>query len=80
MGVIALVIGLFAFLFMCIGLIPFLGWFNWLNLPLAVVGLVVGAIGLRGRRTQAAALGGVIFCGSALVIGVFRLIVGAGLI
>ena len=80
MGVIALIVGILSFLFMCIGLIPFLGWFNWLNLPLAVIGLVLGAIGLNGRRTRGAAIGGLIFCASALVIGIFRLIVGFGFI
>lgn len=41
--------GIFAAIFMLLGLIPLLGWVNWLVLPLCVLGVILGAFG-KDRR------------------------------
>src|SRR5687768_13267348 len=63
-GVVALLLAIPAFL-------PFLGWANWLIIPLAVVGLVLGMLSSRksGRNLNLV----------VIVIGVIRLMLGGGI-
>jgi len=46
----SLIIGIITIVGMLIGLIPCLGWFNWLNLPLAIVGIVLGVLAYNESR------------------------------
>ncbi|MHA4837342.1 hypothetical protein [Sphingopyxis sp. MSC1_008] len=64
-GVIALVLAVFAF-------IPLLGWANWVIIPFAVVGL---ALGVMSDKTSGRNLNIVV-----IVIGVIRLMLGGGII
>jgi len=64
-GVVALVLAIFAF-------IPLLGWANWVIIPIAVVGLALGAM---SDRTAGRNLNIVV-----IVIGVIRLMLGGGII
>lgn len=64
-GVIALVLAVFAF-------IPLLGWANWVIIPFAVVGLALGAM---SDKTSGRNLNIVV-----VVIGVIRLMLGGGII
>lgn len=52
--------------------IPFLGWGNWLALPLIVIGIVIGAISSQtsGRN----------FCLIVLLVAVVRLSIGGGIL
>jgi hypothetical protein len=78
----ALIWGILALLGLFIGFIPCLGSLNWLNIPFAVVGAILGVIAAAsappGRR--ASATGGVVLCLLAIALGVFRLIIGGGLL
>ncbi|MBB5708275.1 hypothetical protein [Sphingopyxis panaciterrulae] len=64
-GIIALILAIPAF-------IPFLGWANWLVIPIAVVGLALGAMSDRnaGRNLNIV----------VIVVGVLRLMLGGGII
>jgi hypothetical protein len=64
MGFVALVCAVIAFL-------PFLGWANWLIIPLAIIGAAVGMIsrGTAGRNLNLL----------VIVIGIVRLMIGGGL-
>lgn len=42
MNVISIIIGVVALLVALVGFFPFLGIINWLAIPIAVVGLIVG--------------------------------------
>jgi thiamine transporter ThiT len=64
--------GIFAILGMLLGFIPLLGWFNWINIPLAVIGLILSA--LFGSKT------GMTLCIVAIFFGLFRLVIGFGVI
>lgn len=44
LNLLSLIIGIVAFPVMLIGLIPLLGWLNWLVVPLAILGLALGAL------------------------------------
>ena len=78
MGILGFVFSLVAFVFLLIGLIPFLGWMNWITtLPAAVLGAVFSGLGLtRGRNGLAVA--GLIISVIVFFLATGRLIVGCG--
>ena len=78
MGVVGLVISLVAALFLLVGLIPFLGWFNWFaTLPAAVLGAIISGIAINRRKSSLGVSGLII---SVVVIGIalVRLTIGGG--
>ncbi len=44
LNLLSLIVGIVAFPLMLVGLIPLLGWLNWLVIPLAILGLALGAL------------------------------------
>lgn len=89
----SLILGIIAICGMIVGFIPCLGWFSWLNLPVAAVGLVLGAIDYNDTKQVQASRQydptvsqdtgmplGLILCAIALVLGIFRLFIGGGII
>jgi hypothetical protein len=79
MGIASLIIGLLSILGMAIGIIPLLGWFNWLNIPFAFIGLVLGVVSVA-RSRNSYGLAGAIMCGFAIIVGTFRLAIGGGIL
>lgn len=82
MGVISLVWGIVALLWMLLAFIPLLGWGNWFMIPFAAIGAIIAAIGMLFTRAQnrGRARTGLILNGIAIVVGVVRLGLGGGLI
>ena len=81
MGIVGLVFGLISIVGFFIGLIPFLGWFNWFNIPLALVGLFISIIGAAtNNNSKGPAITGIVLCAIAVMIGAFRLMLGGGLL
>jgi hypothetical protein len=72
LNLVSILIGLVAFLLAIPSVIPFLGWGNWLVLPLALVGAGIGAL----SRSN----GGRNLCLIVFVLACLRLIVGGGVI
>jgi hypothetical protein len=72
LNILSILIGCFALLFAIPAFIPLLGWANWLIMPIAVVGLALGALSDRnaGRNLNIV----------VLVVGVVRLWLGGGII
>ena len=72
MNVISTLIGLVALIAALVAFIPLLGWLNWLVIPVAAVGLVLGLLSDKttGRNINIA----------VLVIAMFRLSIGGGII
>ncbi|PTQ12812.1 hypothetical protein CLG96_01300 [Sphingomonas oleivorans] len=66
----SLFIGVLAGLFAAIAFLPFLGWVNWAIIPLALVGLLLGAM---SRSTSGRTLNLIV-----IVIGSLRLFLGGG--
>ena len=82
MGLISLLWGIVAMVWMVFALIPLLGWGNWFLIPFAAVGAIIAAIGIaltspghRGRAKAGLALNGLV-----LVVAAFRLMLGGGLV
>jgi hypothetical protein len=71
-NIVSLIIGFVALIFGVIAFLPLLGWANWLIIPLAIVGTVIGMMsrGTAGRNLN-------IF---VIVIGVVRLMIGGGIL
>lgn len=71
-NLVSLIIGVVALILALVAFIPLLGWANWLIIPLAIVGAVVGMISRSsaGRNLN-------IF---VIVIGVVRLMLGGGIL
>jgi hypothetical protein len=82
MGLISLLWGIFAMLWMLLALVPLLGWGNWFLIPFATIGAVIAAIGIAvtapGRRGRAKA--GLVLNGIVIVVAIIRLNLGGGII
>ena len=72
LNVVSLIIGLAALVFAVIAFISLLGWANWLIIPLAIIGAVVGMLSASntGRNLN-------LF---VIVIGIVRLMLGGGIL
>ena len=71
-NLVSIIIGIVALVCALIAFIPLLGWANWLIIPLAIIGAVIGMIsrGTAGRNLN-------LF---VIVIGVVRLMLGGGIL
>jgi hypothetical protein len=69
-NLVSLIIGFVALVCAVIAFLPFLGWANWLIIPLAIIGAAVGMIsrGTAGRNLNLL----------VIVIGIVRLMIGGG--
>ncbi len=72
LNIASIIIGVIALLLAIPAFIPFLGWANWLVVPIAAIGLALGAM---SKHTAGRNLNIVV-----IVIGVGRLVLGGGLI
>ena len=71
-NVFSVLIGLICSPVVFVGAIPFLGWMNWLMLPLATLGAIIGAF----AETKVGLTVNLII----LVVGGFRLMLGGGIL
>jgi len=72
LNIISIIIGVIALLFTVVGLVPLLGWTNWLILPFAGVGALFGLVSSRNS--------GLYFCLIVMAISALRLSLGGGII
>ena len=82
MGLISLLWGIVAMLWMMLAFIPLLGWGNWFMIPFAVVGAILGAIGIAitAPQNRGRAKAGLILNVVAIVVGAMRLSLGGGIL
>lgn len=71
-NLISLALGAIALVLVVIAFIPLLGWANWIIIPIAILGLGIGAMSdqTSGRNLNIA----------VIVVGVVRLMLGGGII
>lgn len=72
LNLVSIIIGLVALLFAAVAFVPFLGWANWLIIPLAVIG---AAVGMMSRGTAGRNLNILV-----IIVGVVRLMLGGGIL
>ncbi len=72
LNLVSLIIGAVALVLALIAFLPLLGWANWLIIPLAIVGAVVGmaSSSSSGRNLN-------LF---VIVVGIIRLMLGGGIL
>ena len=82
MQLVSLVWGILAILGLGIAFIPCLGSLNWLNIPFAIVGLIISVIAKEKSvpGQSGAALAGIILNLVAIMFGVVRLFLGGGIL
>ena len=82
LSVVALAWGILAFIGMLIGFVPCLGSLNWVNIPFAVAGAVLGIVAIFSRPQGGArsAVVGTSLSMLASLIGIMRLVFGGGLV
>jgi len=82
MGLISLLWGIFAMLWMLLALIPFLGWGNWFVIPFAAIGALIAAIAIvvTSREKRGRAKTGLILNGIVILVAIVRLNLGGGII
>jgi hypothetical protein len=82
MQVLSLIWGILAFIGLVIAFFPCLGSLNWLNIPFSVIGLIISIIALTKSPPDKKTLAiiGTVLCALAVVAGIFRLIMGAGVV
>lgn len=82
MGLISLLWGIVAMVWMVLALIPLLGWGNWFLIPFAAVGAIIAAVGIlftsSERRGRAKA--GLVLNGIVIVVAIGRLVLGGGIV
>lgn len=71
-NLIAFLLGLISLVIVIPATIPFLGWANWLALPLIVVGVIAGQLSSSSKAGRN-------FCLVVLLIAVVRLSLGGGI-
>jgi hypothetical protein len=71
-NIIAFLLGLISLVIVIPATIPFLGWANWLALPLIIVGVVAGQLSSSSKAGRN-------FCLVVLLIAVVRLSLGGGI-
>ena len=72
LNIVSILIGLVALLLAIPSAIPFLGWGNWVVLPIAVLGAGIGALSRSNHGRN--------FCLVVLVVAVLRLMLGGGIV
>ncbi|MGE5400493.1 MAG: hypothetical protein ACM3S2_08825 [Ignavibacteriales bacterium] len=83
MQVISFVWGVLAIAGMVMAFFPCLGAFNWLNVPFSAIGLVVSYMTQKNTKPgqpNRPARTGMYMCLVAVVLGIFRLIIGGGIL
>lgn len=83
LGMTVRTMGITALSFMLVGLIPCLGWLNYINIVLSFITLIIGIVGIVTAKSDAdrsAAVLGVALVVLAIFLGTGRLILGGGCI
>lgn len=81
MQILGLILGIFSICIWLVATIPFIGWLNWLNIPLAAVGLAFSVAGMaKSRSSQTAGIIGITLCSIAIFFGILRLQACGGII
>jgi hypothetical protein len=77
----SLVLGIISIFGMLFAFIPCLGIFNWLNIPFAMIGLIISILAYNeeDESPKGNAIGGIFMCAIAIFFGSIRLIIGGGI-
>ena len=82
MGLVSLLWGIVAMMWMVLALIPVIGITNWLLIPFAAIGAVIAAVGIAITRPEhrGRAKAGLVLNGIVILVAMWRLGMGGGVI
>ena len=80
MQVVGLIFGIVGIAGMFIFFLPLLGALNWINIPFAIIGLIISIISVINAKRKGIGITGIVLCSIAIVIGVGRLKLGCGVL
>ena len=80
MSILGFIIGILTGIGATVSLLPLLGWLNWLNIPVAIIGLVFSILGVNKGSNKGIGTAGIIINAILIVYGIIRLIIGGGFI
>jgi hypothetical protein len=79
----SLVFGILVLAIMLVGFVPCFGALNWINIPLAGIGLIISIVALVQSKIgeeKGKVIAGLILCSIALIFGLLRLLMGGGIV
>jgi hypothetical protein len=79
----SLVFGIIVLVVMLVGFVPCFGSLNWINIPLAGVGLIISVVALvqsKSGEDKGKVIAGLVLCTIALIFGLIRLLMGGGIV
>jgi EamA domain-containing membrane protein RarD len=79
-GVTSLILSIIALMVAVAGLVPLVGWLNWISLFLGGLALAFGIVPLARKKRSGAAVAAVVISIIVLVVAILRLIWGGGII
>jgi hypothetical protein len=80
MSILGFIIGVLTGIGSTLSVIPLLGWLNWLNIPVAILGLILCIIGVSKGKNKGLGTAGIIINAIIIVFGIIRLVTGGGII
>ena len=81
MNTLNIIWGSLAILGMLFAFIPCFGAFNWLNIPFAGIGVILGIVGIAiEKQNKGGSIAGLIMCSAAVIFGAIRLLLGGGVV
>lgn len=75
MGIASFILGILSISGVCLSFIPLLNLANCLTLPVALIGVILGIVGIIRQKRRGLAVTGLVLNGAALLIGSLRMII-----
>jgi hypothetical protein len=80
MSIVGFIIGILTGIGSTLSVIPFLGWLNWLNVPVAGLGLILCIVGVIKGKNKGLGTAGIVINAVLVVFGIVRLATGGGIV
>ena len=80
MSIVGFIIGILTGIGATISIVPFLGWLNWFNVPVAGLGLILCIVGVSRGKNKGIGTAGIVINAILIVYGIVRLATGGGFI
>lgn len=74
MAIASIIIGVVSAVAIIVAFLPFLGFLHWFVVPLSVIGFILGLTGWSRNKKNSIAIGGMVMCGLAIVLGTVKLV------
>jgi hypothetical protein len=79
-SIVGFIIGILTGIGSTLSVIPFLGWLNWLNVPVAGLGLILCIVGVSKGKNKGLGTAGIVINAVLVVFGIVRLATGGGIV